>query len=311
MKDKLKNICYVAFKISISLFFLYYLFHTINIETSLNKLKNIKFSYSFLGLTLLVLSHFLCGIRSFLISRIIKAKISFQKTIYFIFIGQFFNQLLPSSVGGDVVRIALISKEGIAINRASSSIICDRFIGLLITLCIPYFAFLLLKNHINTDMLPIYNLAKIMCYLALGILIFLFFFACPGKKFMRYSLLKSAIEIIFDLKKILFICYEKWTIILISLLIQTLNVLIFYLLAKAMDIQFPIEFGFIIIPMVLFITAMPISFAGWGIRENAMITSLSLIGINAESGMSISLGYGLLLLFSSLPGLFFWLNKYR
>jgi len=58
--------------------------------------------------------------------------------------------------------------------------------------------------------------------------------------------------------------------------------------------------------MVL-ITTLPISIAGWGVRESFLVLSLSQFGVETEKSVSISIIYGILVLIFSLPGSSMWL----
>src|SRR3954471_1943921 len=49
----------------------------------------------------------------------------------FSLIGAFFNQTLPSTIGGDAVRLWLLSKTGAGWGAASYSILVDRAVGLI------------------------------------------------------------------------------------------------------------------------------------------------------------------------------------
>jgi uncharacterized membrane protein YbhN (UPF0104 family) len=53
---------------------------------------------------------------------------------------------------------------------------------------------------------------------------------------------------------------------------------------------------------VLMTMLLPISVAGWGIREAAAAALWSSVGLSPEDGVAISVGYGLLVLVSTLPG---------
>ena len=46
-------------------------------------------------------------------------------------IGAFFNQTLPSSIGGDAVRLWLVNRTGAGWRAATYSILTDRAIGLI------------------------------------------------------------------------------------------------------------------------------------------------------------------------------------
>jgi uncharacterized membrane protein YbhN (UPF0104 family) len=67
----------------------------------------------------------------------------------------------------------------------------------------------------------------------------------------------------------------------------------------------------VILPVVLLLTSLPISFAGWGLREGAMIIALDVYGVPQETALALSLVYGVLHLVSGLPGLVLWLLEKR
>jgi uncharacterized membrane protein YbhN (UPF0104 family) len=46
-------------------------------------------------------------------------------------IGSFFNQTLPSSIGGDAVRLWLVNRSGAGWRAATYSILTDRAVGLI------------------------------------------------------------------------------------------------------------------------------------------------------------------------------------
>ena len=47
---------------------------------------------------------------------------------------------------------------------------------------------------------------------------------------------------------------------------------------------------------------LPISIAGWGVREGVAALLWAAAGLSAVEGVAISAAYGLLILISSLPG---------
>ena len=64
-----------------------------------------------------------------------------------------------------------------------------------------------------------------------------------------------------------------------------------------------------VIPAITLITLLPISFAGWGIREGAMVTFLLFLHIPKPAILSLSVLYGVMLILASLPGLYFYLFR--
>jgi uncharacterized membrane protein YbhN (UPF0104 family) len=83
---------------------------------------------------------------------------------------------------------------------------------------------------------------------------------------------------------------------------HAMNPLAFYILLNS----FGATIGFWPVLLVTFpvmlIALMPISFAGWGVREGGMVAGLGLFGIAPDLAASASVAFGLSLILSSLPG---------
>lgn len=62
-------------------------------------------------------------------------------------------------------------------------------------------------------------------------------------------------------------------------------------------------------PLVILLTILPISFAGWGVREGAMVGLFAMSGASKEAIMAVSIAYGVILIASSLPGFFAWIKS--
>ena len=70
-------------------------------------------------------------------------KLSLPMALSYSFIGQFFSQVLPSTVGGDAVRIWLLARGGAAWSTAIYSVLIDRVVGVsilavLVVACLPW-----------------------------------------------------------------------------------------------------------------------------------------------------------------------------
>ena len=60
-------------------------------------------------------------------------------------------------------------------------------------------------------------------------------------------------------------------------------------------------------PPVLLVMTLPISIAGWGVREQAMVSAFALINVPGEGALALSIMFGLLGLIMGLPGGIVWL----
>lgn len=61
--------------------------------------------------------------------------------------------------------------------------------------------------------------------------------------------------------------------------------------------------------LLLLAMAIPVTVAGWGVREGAAALLWPMAGLQAEQGVALSVGYGLAVLLSSLPGVLFMFTR--
>ena len=97
-----------------------------------------------LALGLLTGQVVLLAIRWRTIAAACKVDMTFVQALQLSFIGVFFNQVLPSTVGGDGARIWLLGRQGdVGWARATYSVLIDRVVGvfalaLIVTACLPW-----------------------------------------------------------------------------------------------------------------------------------------------------------------------------
>ena len=58
----------------------------------------------------------------------------------------------------------------------------------------------------------------------------------------------------------------------------------------------------VLMPPIVLVAGMPLSIAGWGLREGAMVAVFALVGVPMDGALLMSVLLGLLLLLVSLPG---------
>jgi uncharacterized membrane protein YbhN (UPF0104 family) len=78
---------------------------------------------------------------------------------------------------------------------------------------------------------------------------------------------------------------------------------VFVVAARAVGVETPIASILPLVAPVLMTMLIPLTVAGWGIREAAATALWGLTGLTPEDGAAISVTYGLLVLVSSAPGL--------
>jgi len=234
-------------------------------------------------------------------------RLGFARAGTITWIGSFFNQALPSNVGGDFVRVWRVLRHGMPLGRAVSSVMLDRVLTLvglavLVLACLP-FSRPLIGAGPAWYALP----ATAGCIMAgLGALLALDRIVVPLRRLLPTRVVAAAATLAHDARAVVF---DRRGPAAIALSVGNFIVCsaIVYALARGLGIE--IGFGpmLMLFPPVMMVSLLPISFAGWGVREVATATALGFVGVPDNQAVALSLAFGLLLLASTLPGGVLWL----
>ena len=237
------------------------------------------------------------------------AQLSIKSALQLVLIGHFFNQTLPSSVGGDAVRIWCSYRAGLDIAAAANTVIVDRAFTL--------FSLLLLTTaglpwlfEIVADTAANWALALVLFG---GITAFGAFLALTRlPRFMAcWRAMRALLGLTALARKVMFSVRYALPVILWSMLSFVAFSLMVFLLAHAMQLTVTPLHCVLLVPPVILVSVLPISIAGWGVREGAMVVAFGFIHVPASAAFAVSVLFGLTLAAASLPGaLLWWLSGY-
>ncbi|MBF0247193.1 MAG: flippase-like domain-containing protein, partial [Alphaproteobacteria bacterium] len=120
-----------AVKLAVSVALIWFLLGSVGVRDALDRMLAVHPAWLGGAMGLAVLQNVLCGIRWSAVSRAINQPLPFLAAIRFFYIGTFFNQLLPSTVGGDAVRVYLTHRSGLALGRVVNGVLLDRMVTVL------------------------------------------------------------------------------------------------------------------------------------------------------------------------------------
>lgn len=229
------------------------------------------------------------------------------KLLSLLWIGYFFNQIMPTAIGGDAARLWYLQKAGHAWQTVFNSLILDRGYAL-VGLAVLYMVFYL---GLSIASLPAIYLSAF--YVCVGLLLFfsVLFFAARRKivtAWLALPGLRWSLPVWRDWQH----CASfRVSLALLSLSAtnHVLNGLAFVAVTKAFHIPLAAGAVFLIFPLMLLISMLPFSFAGWGIREGVLVWLLSQYGIAAEQAFAVSIVYGVLQLSIGLVGGVVWFSQ--
>lgn len=227
----------------------------------------------------------------------------------------FFNQLLPSTVGGDVARIYAAWKAGAPRSIAVSSLLVDRVVGVLAQVLIaaamiPFLASSTLPDityvivgglalGLGTVVLAVFVPSSRPAALVLGILE-----RVPGP----FAKVARKLEAGFAPYR------GRWGVLgkamLISLVMIANVVLMHWLIGRALGLELSLLTYFFVIPVATIVMLIPISINGIGLREAIFAMLLGAYGIEKADAVALSLlAFGTFLAHGVVGGLMVALSR--
>ena len=258
-----------------------------------------------LGVTAIALSiSLLHTVRWITVIEATGAHLKFGTALQVVLIGHFFNQALPSSVGGDAVRIWCAGRAGLGLGTAAHTVVMDRMLSL--------FSLLLLAAgglpwlfQIVVDPVARWALSTVLLAGGAGFCGFLAITRLPplaAEWRATHALLELAAlgrRVVFSVRRLLM------TMLPSMLSFCAFSVIVFFI-ARAMQLEITVLDCVLLVPPVILISVLPVSIAGWGVREGAMVVAFGYINISADGAFAVSVLFGLTLAAASLPGSLLW-----
>lgn len=302
MLKRLKTISIVLIKITFTLLIFYFIRKkiTLNPLTYLNK-NSIQYF-----LLAMVFSLFLIFLQTFrwqFIVKIFSIHLPYKQCLSAVWVGHMINNLFPAATAGDLLRsytlrkvdsqqhkwkwlVAFLSEK---YSSATSALViaCLSLVAsisaqlprMLIIFIILLSIASLITPFIVTKIISMLNLTK-------------------GK----YNL--SYLQAITRQLSNTFLNKDGRRAFVQSTLINLGMCIIFYIISTGLGAQIKFVQCLFVVPVFTLLTSLPISFAGWGIRELSCVGLLQFFGVSTQTAVVISVMYGIIFLLSCIPGIF-------
>ena len=270
------------------------------------RLSDLKIGWMIGALVLCFFQLVLLSARWQEVARVCGAHLPFRHAFRLSLIASFFNQVLPSTVGGDAMRIWLLARMGPTLAQASYSVLLDRFVGVLVLALLVLgsmpWSLTLVQNPIGRMALLVIgwgSVAGALAFLALGWL--------RGTAVERWAPFRHLVQMSVIARELLFNVRTGATVIAVSLAIHALTAGISWCSAKAVGAPFGFFDALQLIPPVMLIATIPISIAGWGVREKSLMLAFAYAGLSANDGFLVSVLLGATLFVAGIVGGIVWL----
>lgn len=245
-------------------------------------LRRVSIVYLLLGLLALLVSRTFAATRWYVLLRSAGVKIPFLRAIMLMFTGNFSSNFLPTTIGGDVVRLGGAMQLGYDRAICLASLVADRLIGM----------------------------AGMMVALPLGLIPLFSLDGALAQSFTLAGLFQKGVEFARRTLEAFSIWLKKPAglggALLATLGNQLFIYLMIYLLLLGIDHHLSYWLVAGMYTLTYFVTLVPISINGLGVQELSMTFLLvQLGGLTSSESATIALLTRVLFVTASLPGAFF------
>jgi uncharacterized membrane protein YbhN (UPF0104 family) len=249
--------------------------------------------------------------------RALRVVVPHSRLVSSFLVATFFNNFLPSNIGGDVVRIRDTSRDAGGLTHATTVVIVDRALGLLALLLVAAAGATLAGLLTDQPAVPLWPPVLWLAFGG-GAVAFLLVLLAPDV----FTRLLSPLRVInrewvdARLQKLTAIV-QDFRGVPVQMLYCFLGaigvqaVIVAYYVALAWGLGIPISpiHLAVVVPVSLVLQLLPVSVNGFGVREAAFSYYFAGLHLPVESAVALSLvGAGLILLFSLSGGLVYVLR---
>ena len=237
------------------------------------------------------------------------AAVGWGRSAQLIFSGLFFNSILPGVMGGDVMRAYWAARDAPRARAAAVvSILLERVLGLTATVLVG--AFLIVPRWGELNDHPVTHAgatAFLIVVCLLGVILFLLASPLASRWLVRDGVTGWR-RVAGEGARACHLCLTHpvgaGAGLGLSILSQLLLVCLFFTVSRAVHLEANFWQLASVLPMVMMVTVLPVTWNGLGLREAAFATFLGVFGVAPAQSVAISLGgFAVILMWNLLGGL--------
>ncbi|HUY79345.1 MAG TPA: lysylphosphatidylglycerol synthase domain-containing protein [Ktedonobacterales bacterium] len=301
---------WLAARIVISVALLAFLISKTHLNVVVATLAHINMTYAMFGLTLGVVTVALSAWQWQVLLRYERIHLSLPLATGLYFLGITFNQVLPTSIGGDLAKATYVARYSGRAVSATGATLMARVVGLgaLLLTGLPFaVAGSLLTPRLGWGVTVILGGVTLAYLAGLATL-----FAGPWllrlvgaeQIVRRYAVGRKALEFAETLARYRLAPRTLLSALGISVLFYLVSNCNFYLYGLALGLHTPFWFYWAALPIASLATMLPISLNGYGVRGASFVALFALVGEAGARSLALSTAMeAQMLLFAAVGGL--------
>lgn len=325
-KDKRKSRFSLLLRLAIAALATWIILKDLDFAQLAQTFTRLNFAVLALAIVAYAAAQALVGFRWWLVLRAQQIRVPIALAIRLTFLGHFFSQFLPSSVGGDLVRAWYVSRYSDKKLQAALGVAVDRIVGLISTFLLAFGSYSLFMR--GQDILQISRktaaartwtldpnlfipLALSLLFIIAGVIVLLL--SVQTFKTMLLRVYQHGVHFFTQFREVLSVYYHHPAIFILgvalTLFLQGMVILSYRGIGQDLDLTAPASFYFVFFPMVWAFGSIPISIAGIGILEGGLVfLFVKFAGADPETAMALALCQRITWLTAAIPGLWFHLS---
>lgn len=290
MSNGARRLALRAFRLAVSVALLAAVAIVVDIAEVLRRLGELRPGWVLLGLAISIPQMILLAWRWRFTAGRLGVELSMREAVGEYYLGTFLNQVAPGGITGDVSRAVRHARSldsggpaivAVALERLSAQVVMTLVAAL---------------SVIALPVAPGWLRLSTALVLAVGATLYGGYALAPprragGGRWGRSSLHRTLLEpTAFAVQSVT------------STVVVASYIAVYLVAARAVGVQTPLGALAPLVAPVLMTMLIPITVAGWGVRETAAAALWELVGLAPADGVAISVAYGLLVLASTAPG---------
>ncbi len=225
------------------------------------------------------------------------------------YVGIFFSQILPTGMGGDAVRMYELSRDDHRAAPAISSVLVDRFLGLLVLFAMALLALLGGYELVTPGERLLIAALFVASVVAAGLVLQRTWLESWGRRFGAGRLLRR-FKILDELYRSLHV-YGRSALLRATIASVAWNLILvlgYYLLGQAVGADLELWYYFLLVPIISVFLMLP-SLGGLGVREGVTLLVFTQMGVEEPRAMALGLAYLLTLWITALLGAVLYIRQ--
>jgi glycosyltransferase 2 family protein len=306
----MKKILVSIFQLSVTIAVLYWVYHDPSRRAQMvEAIRNAQYRWVVLGILAYMVVEAAAAFRWHVLLKVQKIHLTLPRLLGLFFIGMFYNQFLPGGTGGDIMKSYYLLKET-PDKKAGAllAVVFDRFIGLVALVAITATLVSVRYNFLSQKPETRNLLWILLSLLGFSVVFLLSTFVISGFNLLHSLPAKfPGRDKLIEISAAYHLYAHHWRATLVafvaSIVAHLATFTTFLFAAYALSAPVPLVDFFAVMPVERTISALPISFAGIGLREKILQIMLSgLCGVPEAKAILIGSLSFLIILVCCLPG---------